>query len=198
MEKDIKHAIKSLEEKRKKIEKTEKIILFLSGIILIVIFAIIGLNIYSGIGEKVSEPEVEIVKGNKLPVKNEIVEKKEKEEFQKGKLEEKTVVVQPEKKSTNQVSKKTQTKTGREKQATKEEKKKTEKILTSFYSIQLGAFSMKKNAERFVKKNNIKDAFIVYESGLYRVMVGKFKSKKEAFRFMKKNNIKGIVKKVKD
>lgn len=194
MEKDIKHAIKKLEEKRKKIEKTEKIILFLSGIILIVIFAIIGLNIYTGIGEKVSEPEVEIVKGNKIPTKSEVVEPVEEQKTKEVKKEEKREekVVKEKKVEETGVKEK---RVPLEK-AKKEEKKKKE-ILTMFYSIQLGAFSLKKNAENFIEKRKLKDAFIVYRAGLYRVMVGKFKTKKEAYLYMKKKGIKGIVKKVK-
>ncbi len=189
MEKDIKHAIKKLEEKRKKIEKTEKIILFLSGIILIVIFAIIGLNIYTGIGEKVSEPEVEIVKGNKISTKNEIIDEVESEKGENLKKELKQVEVK-------KVKEKTVPSEIREEKVKKEEKPE-KKVLTSFYSIQLGAFSLKKNAENFIEKRNLKDAFIVYRAGLYRVMVGKFKTKKEAYLYMKKMGVKGIVKKVK-
>ena len=189
MEKDIKHAIKKLEEKRKKIEKTEKIILFLSGIILIVIFAIIGLNIYTGIGEKVSEPEVEIVKGNKISTKNEIIDEVESEKGENLKKELKQVEVKKAKEKTVPSELK--------EEKVKKEEKPEKKVPTSFYSIQLGAFSLKKNAENFIEKRNLKDAFIVYRAGLYRVMVGKFKTKKEAYLYMKKKGVKGIVKKVK-
>ncbi|NPA52709.1 MAG: SPOR domain-containing protein [Aquificae bacterium] len=174
MERDIKHTIKNLESKRKKIEKIEKIILFLSGIILIIIFSIIGLNIYSGIGQKVSEPEIEVISGKKLEPKKEVIIQKPKDK----KVEQ------------------TQNKTQKE-QPTPHPRTKPKAIPSSFYTIQVGAFKTKTNAEKFIKEKNLKDAFIVHDQKLYKVMVGKFKTKKEAFVYLKKNKIKGFVKKLK-
>ncbi len=192
MEKDIKHAIKNLEEKRKKVEKTEKIILFLSGIILIVIFAIIGLNIYSGMGQKVSEPEVEIVSGKKLQVQKEVILPKDETPTEKSTVEKKEdtkLKIEPkvEKKEKNILP---------EKETTKMETV-SQVPLSDFYTIQLGAFKSKSNAEKFIKSKKLENAFIYHDGPFFRVMIGKFKTKKEAYSFLKEKGLKGLVKKIK-
>ena len=61
MDQDLKDAIKRIEEVRNRQEKIERIIIFLSGIFIVIVFAIIGIYLYSGKDKTVSEPEVNIV-----------------------------------------------------------------------------------------------------------------------------------------
>ena len=204
MEKDIKDAVKKLEAKRKKIEKTEKIILFLSGIILIVIFSIIGLNIYSGMGQKVSEPEIEVVSGKKLEPEKEILiednlakeEHKEKIQIEANLKDKSVKEVEGKEDIKKPQEKPVQQKISAEKKPLQKQTKEEEKI-TSFYTIQVGAFKTKSNAQKFINKNKLENAFIYYDNSLYKVMVGKFKTKKEAFKYLRENSIKGFVRKIK-
>lgn len=73
MDKDLKDTIRKIEEAKKKQERLEKTIIILSGILIIIVFTVIGINLYSGKGEKVSEPEINIVdeKAIEAPVKKE-------------------------------------------------------------------------------------------------------------------------------
>ncbi len=74
MDRDLKDSLKKIEEKKSRYEKTERLILILSGLVSVLIFAIIGLNVYTGLNTKISEPEVVL---SEEPKKPEPVVKKE-------------------------------------------------------------------------------------------------------------------------
>jgi cell division protein FtsN len=81
----------------------------------------------------------------------------------------------------------------------KENKKVDSKEITSLissggFSIQVGAFSTRENAE--IEKAKYPNAYIIEESGLYKVLIGKFKAEKEARSYQREHNIKGFIKRV--
>ncbi|MGC9120237.1 MAG: SPOR domain-containing protein [Sulfurihydrogenibium sp.] len=66
-DKDLKSAIKQIKEKKKR-ETLERIIIFLSGLLLTLVFIAVGLNYYSKSDKTVSEPQVKVVaEANKPP-----------------------------------------------------------------------------------------------------------------------------------
>ncbi|MEO0233550.1 MAG: SPOR domain-containing protein [candidate division WOR-3 bacterium] len=67
------------------------------------------------------------------------------------------------------------------------EKTKHSQIKDKFYSIQIGSFKNKGNAESLFKKYKDKsyDVFIVFEENLYKVRIGKFKNEQDAKSFLK-------------
>jgi len=206
MDKDLKDSIKKIQKKRERYERLEKIVIFFTGVIAILIFLVIGLNVYSGLSEKVSEPEINIVE-NENVTKTPIVKKeepKQKEEKIISTNKEKKV---PEAKKPEKKTLKTETKkekvaitTPPKLETPKEEilePKKEQIKKTAFYTIQIGAFKTKVNAEKHIKKHNLENAFVIKEKNFYKVMVGKFKNKKEAILFMKKHKLKGFLRKIK-
>ena len=59
MDNDLKESMKKIEEAKRRQEKIERIIILLSGFFAVLIFAIVGINIYySGGDETVSKPQV--------------------------------------------------------------------------------------------------------------------------------------------
>jgi cell division protein FtsN len=84
-------------------------------------------------------------------------------------------------------------------QQPKENKKADGKEIVSLissggFSIQVGAFSAKENAE--IEKAKYLNAYIIEEGGLYKVLVGKFKTEKEAREYQREHDIKGFIKRV--
>ncbi len=210
MEPDLKDTIKKLEEAKNKQEKIERIIILLSGLLVIVIFSIIGINIYTDREETVSEPEITIV--SKEIKKTEPLAETKTQPVAPVKAVE--VPATPEKEETihkpenttkaekSATAQKTDTRTEKAKEnkkpaESKKSDRKTEKpaFVHGFY-IQIGAFSSRKKAEKLVKDLQIKNAFIRKEGELYKVMIGSFKNKKEAYNFMKSNKIKGFIRKL--
>ncbi|HEV09062.1 MAG TPA: SPOR domain-containing protein, partial [Sulfurihydrogenibium azorense] len=59
-DKDLKSAVKQLKKKKKR-ETLERIIIFLSGLLLTLVFIAVGLNYYSKSDKTVSEPQVKVV-----------------------------------------------------------------------------------------------------------------------------------------
>jgi len=210
MDQDLKDTIKKLEEAKSKQEKIERIIILLSGLLIVIIFSIIGINVYSGKEETISEPEINIVAKQKEieksppPVEKPAQEKEKKEikavqpeksaeKAEKTKTEQKIVKVLPEAEKKIKKKEKAQPKAQPQK---KEQKKVVKNPFPSGYYIQAGAFSTKKKAEKLLKKLNLQNAKIRKEGELYKVLIGNFKNRKEAYRFMKEKNIKGFVRKI--
>ncbi len=201
MDRDLKDSIKKIQKKRERYERLEKLVIFFTGVIAILIFLIIGLNVYSGLSEKVSEPEINIVENENVIKETPI----KKEENLKEKPKEKQVKVEKEQKQAEKPAKtvkkvekkeKTEVLTPpklEHKKSVAEEKK---EMVKSFYTIQIGAFKTKTNAEKHIKKHKLENAFIIKEKNFYKVMVGKFKTKKEALNFMKKSKLKGFLRKL--
>jgi septal ring-binding cell division protein DamX len=211
MDKDLKDSIKKIQKKRERYERLEKLVIFFTGVIAVLIFLIIGLNVYSGLTEKVSEPEINIVENEniKKPVKVE-KENSEKKEIE-GKVKEvkkqetKKIANKTEIKEKQSLPKKQETKKAviapPEKLELPKEKiseQKNEQFQTSFYTIQIGAFKTKINAEKHIKKHKLENAFVLKEKNLYKVMVGKFKTKKEAVIYKREYKLKGFIKHIKD
>ncbi|HAF08451.1 MAG: SPOR domain-containing protein [bacterium] len=67
------------------------------------------------------------------------------------------------------------------------EKTKHSQVKEKFYSIQIGSFKSKDNADKLYKRYKDKsyDVFIVFEDNLYKVRIGKFKNEEDARNFMK-------------
>lgn len=67
------------------------------------------------------------------------------------------------------------------------EKPKHSQSKDKFYSIQIGSFKNKENAENLYKtyKDKSYDIFIVFEENLYKVRIGKFKNEQDAKSFLK-------------
>ncbi|WP_457641551.1 SPOR domain-containing protein [Persephonella sp.] len=222
MDHDLKDTIKKLEEAKTKQERIERIIIILSGLLIIVIFSVIGINIYSGKDETISEPEIDIVAEktlNSIPKDELIPEEKptlhknisqlEKEKKTVEKKTENPATAKTENKTT-ETKKTTKNKPAKETKITKQEKsqekktvKKEKKTLPTvktpeagFYYIQLGAFSSRKKAEKFTKSLKSKNIYIINEKGLYKVLLGKFKSRKDAYKYMREKDIKGFVRKI--
>ncbi|WP_457623543.1 SPOR domain-containing protein [Persephonella sp.] len=208
MDQDLKDTIKKLEEAKTKQERIEKIIIILSGLLIIVIFSVIGINIYSGKNETISEPEIDIVAErtpdkvkNEIPLHQNITETKESEKYKKE--QEKT-----EKKEVKQ----TQTQNKEKKPEEVEKPVKKEKIVQKkpepvkkaspstppkgYYYIQLGAFSSEKKAKKYVSDLKKKNVYIIKEKGLYKVLLGRFKTSKEAYKYLRDNDMKGFVRKL--
>jgi len=214
MDQDLKDALKKLEEAKNRQERIERIIILLSGLLIIVIFSIIGINIYSGKEETVSEPEVNIIaKEEKAEEPSKKQPAKPVAEPPKNVKQEKTTSrKETNKKTKEQVSHKSKEKKVKvnQKGQKKPEKiakakkpqnkpKKTASVKTtvpSGYYIQAGAFSTRKKAEKLLKKLNLPNALIRKEGNLYKVIIGSFKNRKEAYRFMKQKNIKGFIRKI--
>ncbi len=232
MENDIKDTVKKLEEAKKRQEKIERIIILLSGFLVILISAIIGINIYyKGGEEKVSQPEIVIADEENAQVslenKNQALKEEVKKELSIDKNKPKIIqniketsksnnkqTAQIEKKenkqniSANKPEKKvSQVKETKEKKQVKKEqelekakaakKKVTQKVQKIvFYSVQVGAFKSKENAQKFIKKLKLK-GFIKEEGGFYRVFIGKFNTYKEASQFLRNHSLKGFIRKVK-
>ncbi len=211
MDKDLKDSIKKIQKKRERYERLEKIVIFFTGVIAILIFLIIGLNVYSGLSEKVSEPEINIVENENVTKSIPIAKKEENKEknissvnkeqkiFKNQKTEkpktEKKVAKVESKKENPKVTIFTPPKLEIPKKEISEPKKQVK--TATFYTIQIGAFKTQKNAEKHIKKHKLQNAFVIKEKNFYKVMVGKFKTKKEAITYMKKHKLKGFLKKIK-
>jgi len=208
MEPDLKDTIKKLEEAKNRQEKIERMIILLSGFLVIIIFSIIGINIYTDKEETVSEPEVTIV--SKEVKKTQLISE-ETVPPPSPTLPKTSVTDSGTTKENVKTEKKTEVKKSQISQRDDTEKKEigetTDKIKnqinttkkTSFPSgfyIQVGAFSSKKKAEKFIQEINLKNAQIKKEGELYKILIGSFKNKKEAYSFMKEKNIKGFIRKL--
>ena len=232
MENDIKDTVKKLEEAKRKQEKIERIIILLSGFLVILISAIIGINIYyKGGEEKVSQPEIVIADEENAPVslenKNQALKEEVKKELSINKNKPKiTQNIKETSKTDNKQIAKIDTKGNKQNTSTSKPEKKVSQVKTIkekkkvqniqklekqkvvkkkttqnvkkavFYSVQVGAFKSKENAQKFLKKLKLK-GFIKEEGGFYRVFVGKFNSYKETSHFLKKHSLKGFIRKVK-
>ncbi len=226
MDKDLKDTIRKLEEAKKKQEKLEKTIIILSGILIIIVFTVIGVNLYSGKEEKVSQPEINIVNEKPAETKKPVEEKKESKQVEiakkpEQKVEEKKENKQIKKEAPKKVEAKTVQKPVSEKKTAEKKIEKTEKKVVKkvqkekktvekqtkhkvataqkgYYYIQLGAFSQKKNAEKAKSRFKIPASrfYIVKEGSLYKLLIGRFKTRKEAQAFMRKHGLKGLVKKI--
>lgn len=64
------------------------------------------------------------------------------------------------------------------------------------YTVQVGAFSSKERAKRYLKSIG-KPGMIIEEGKIYRVVIGKFKTYKDAAQYMKKYKLKGFIRKIK-
>lgn len=64
---DLKDIFKTVKERKKK-EKMERLLVYLSGILLALVFVAIGLNLFSKSEKPISEPEIKIVKDINQPV----------------------------------------------------------------------------------------------------------------------------------
>lgn len=70
---DLKDVFKTVKEKKRK-EKIERLIIYLSGILLTLVFVAIGLNFFSGKADKeISQPDVKIVKDINQPVSSPVI-----------------------------------------------------------------------------------------------------------------------------
>ncbi|WP_457634595.1 SPOR domain-containing protein [Persephonella sp.] len=210
MDQDLKDTIKKLEEAKSKQEKIERIIILLSGLLIIIIFSIIGINIYSNKEETVSEPEINIVAKNETEKETQKKSETQLEQKQTDKQPEKVpqkvekqntpppkpeVKKQPET-NTKLTANKTEKKEEKPVKTVKEEKKKAVPPFKSGYYIQAGAFTTRKKAEKLLNTLNLKNARIRKEGQLYKVLIGEFKNRKEAYSFMKKIGIKGFIRKI--
>ncbi|NPA58251.1 MAG: hypothetical protein GXN94_03030 [Aquificae bacterium] len=209
MEQDLKDTIKRLEEAKQKQEKAERIIILLTGLLIVVVFSIIGINLYSSMEETVSEPEVEIVGKEEIPpVKTVEVEEAvapvpevlpvEKQVEEKPVQKEKPVAEKPANKVVEKPKPQPQPKPKPQPKAEVKPKPKTGVKIVSPSSlsgiyVQVGAFSTGKKAEKAVKELKLPNAVILKEDRLYKVLVGSFKNRKEAFQFLEKKNIKGFI-----
>ena len=142
---------------------------------------------------------------NKHQASQNIKEKSKADSKKVAKIEKKensqsSSVNKPEKKASEvrQKKEKKQDKKAKSKEKPKTVKKKAVKKVqkVAFYSVQLGAFKSKENAEKFLKKLKV-NGFIKEEGGFYRVFVGKFNTYKEASHFLRKHSLKGFIRKVK-
>lgn len=61
-------------------------------------------------------------------------------------------------------------------------------VISAIYKVQVGAFSVKSNADSFLQKVklNVSDAFIVHVNGLYKIQVGAFSVKTNAENYLTK------------
>jgi cell division septation protein DedD len=214
MENDIKDTVKKLEEAKKRQEKIERILLLSAGLLIILVFAFIGINIYyKDSKEKVSEPKIVI---NNVPAPSENVAKKPVEEIakptenksnlQKSESNQQNVKESQNSKNNTNVATISKQETKVKQKVEKEEKKPEKKVYSKerkslksgniYYTIQVGAFKSKENAEKFLKANKL-NGFIKDEAGIYRVFIGKFKSYKEASAYLKKLPVKGFIRKIK-
>ncbi|WP_456464946.1 SPOR domain-containing protein [Persephonella sp.] len=201
MDQDLKDTIKKLEEAKSKQEKIERIIILLSGLLIVIIFSIIGINIYSDKEETVSEPEINIVAKDK-PQKKDEEKKQEKQKELITQQEQPPKQISKEKKenisSTNK-NKETPLKKEEKNKNTTQAIKSQKKTVPSFrsgYYIQAGAFTTRKKAQKLLETLKIPNAKIRKEGQLYKVLIGEFKNRKEAYNFMKKIGIKGFIRKI--
>lgn len=225
MENDLKDSIKKIEEIKKRQEKIEKVIIIVAGIFAVLIFLVIGVNIYySGGDEPVSQPEVVLedkVQINVLEYKseNQITtatalqnpqekqqeikdtkkdkkqEKPDKSLNTKEQTQDKTLEQERKQKEKHQNTLKTVEKTKKQKQET--EPVKPVKTKQFYYTVQVGAFASKKRAIEYLNSLKLKGK-VVEKNGIHRVLIGEFDSYKEAYKFMKKHSLKGFVRKVKN
>ncbi len=205
MDQDLKDTIKKLEEAKSKQEKIERVIILLSGLLIVIIFSIIGINIYSDRNETISEPEINIVAKHEtkkeFEKKSETYLEQKQTDQQPQKLEKKNIPSKQEVKkqpeiNTKLITNKTEKKEEKPVKTVKEEKKKAISSFKSGYYIQAGAFTTRKKAEKLLKTLKITNAKIRKEGQLYKVLIGEFKNRKEAYSFMKKIGIKGFIRKI--
>jgi len=202
MDQDLKDTIKKLEEAKSKQEKIERIIILLSGLLIVIIFSIIGINIYSNREETISEPEINIIANSQpseTPLKKTDIQQKQQPEVSiTTKEKDQTPPVKKEKEEEKKEAKSSQKpvatkKVQKEKPPAQKEKAQS---FRSGYYIQAGAFTTRKKAEKLLKALNIPNAKIRKEGQLYKVLIGDFKNRKEAYSFMKKMGIKGFIRKI--
>ncbi len=180
MDKDLKDTIRKLEEAKRRQERLEKTIIILSGILIIIVFTVIGINIYSGKEEKVSQPEINIV-SDKTPEVAKVVETEKKNEpVKQEKKEEKTKPEKP--KQEKQLAKAKQNTQQQKKQPVpnvlkpkKEQKQKVEKKIVK----KVESKPVKKvEKPKVVKKHN--KVIATTQKGFYYIQVGAFSSKENA------------------
>ena len=196
MDQDLKDTIKKLEEAKSKQEKIERVIILLSGLLIVIIFSIIGINVYSDKEETISEPEINIVAKDKTeekPQVKSIIQQKQPEQTYK---EEKQSISKKKEETAHKKEIKAVTKTEVAKKSEEISQKKTTPSFKSGYYIQAGAFTTRKKAEKLLKMLKIPNAKIRKEGQLYKVLIGEFKNRKEAYSFMKKIGIKGFIRKI--
>jgi len=212
MENDLKDSIKKIEEIKKKQEKIEKIIIIVAGIFAVLIFLVIGVNIYySGGNEPVSQPKVvledevqtnvveykpenQIKADTTLPKQNLQEKQQEIKDTKKQQTQTKTVEKEKKQKEKNQNASKTVEETKKQKQTKSVKPAKTKQF---YYTVQVGAFTSKKRAIEYLNSLKLKGK-VVEKNGIYRVLIGEFDSYKEAYKFMKEHSLKGFVRKVKN
>lgn len=85
--KDLKDVFKTVKEKRRK-EKMERILVYLSGVLLALVFVAVGLNFFSKQDKTVSEPDVKIVKDINQPVSAPVIQPSELPQPQHAQKEE--------------------------------------------------------------------------------------------------------------
>ncbi len=208
MDNDLKDSIKKIEEVKKRQEKIEKLIILLAGIFALLIFAVVGVNIYYSGKEQVSEPKV-VVENEKVnatytapPQETSPVEttkailqpKMEEKKAEQPKKEEiaKQNNKKPEKPKEQKVvktlpQKENPKKTHKEKVATqKEVKQKAEK------PVKPKAVAIKPTK----KEQHPKEYKRSYAKGyIYTIQVGAFSSQEKAVKFLKSLGLRGFIQK---
>ena len=209
MDNDLKDSIKKIEEVKKRQEKIEKLIILLAGIFALLIFAVVGVNIYYSGKEQVSEPKV-VVANEKVnatytapPQETSPVEttkavlqpKTEEKKLQQPKKEKiaKQNNKKPEKPKEQKVvkaslKKENPKKAHKEKVAiTKEVKQKKENTPTKPKAV-LVKPTKKEQHQKEHKKS--------YAKGyIYTIQVGAFSSQEKAVKFLKSLGLRGFIQK---
>ena len=218
-DRDLKSVVQQIKKKKRK-DTMERVIIFLTGLLLTLVFIALGLNYYSKSEKTVSEPDIKVATELQKPPappqetpiqpvqeqqpiqSSQITEQKQEQKLiQPPQVEEQKQKSQPiqkteqkQKSSTIQPEKKeTSNAQIKQKEKTKTEEK-AEKNIAVVFSIQVGAFSTKEKAE--IEKSKYTNAYIIEEGGLHKVLIGKFKSEKEARDYQREHSIKGFIKKV--
>ena len=198
MDNDLKDSIKKIEEVKKRQEKIEKLIILLAGIFALLIFAIVGINIYYSGKEQVSEPKV-VIEDEKAtatytaqpqpaqePVKavNTVLENKQelqKEEKQKSvKKEQPQNKAEKPKEKVESSKKQEKTKTTQTKVAKTEFKHEKPKV-------KVASTAPSNTPEKTQPQKSYTKSYI------YTIQVGAFSSEEKAEKFLKSLGHRGFI-----
>ncbi|NPA54411.1 MAG: hypothetical protein GXO21_07060 [Aquificae bacterium] len=185
MDKDLKDTIRKLEEAKRRQEKLEKTIIILSGLLIVIVFTVIGINLYSGKNEKISEPEINII-NEKSPDIAKINKEETANVVQKGILPTTSNITTS---TQSQIISKSKSEQIEKKEKTEKSKvviiKKPEKIEKRKETPQKKEIQKKKITSANTKNTKKEEKKASVQTGYYYIQVGAFSSKENAERAKK-------------
>lgn len=182
---DLKDVFKTVREKKKR-EKMEKLLLYLAGVLLVLIFVAIGLNIFPKDGRPISEPEVKIVKDINQPVATPQIPTQQQQQNKPVLENQPQEVKLPEKDNTLEGSNTDNKNQHTEEKLTEKPKEKEQSKISHNEKPQEKEKDSKQSKDKIIsqekgnKKDDSKSIVSMIRSGFFSIQVGAFSTKEKA------------------